>query len=85
MKQVKTTIELPDALFRQAKSMAAQRGIPLRVFVSEALSEKLRTAGVHDKPWMKTFGKLRRLHSETLRINQIIEQEFGHLEPEDRE
>jgi hypothetical protein len=38
---VKTTIEVPDALFRQAKMDAARRGIPLRQLVEEALTEKL--------------------------------------------
>jgi len=82
---VKTTIEVPDALFRRAQSVAAQRGIPLRVLVSEALAEKLRTADDEEKPWMNTFGKLRSLHQETVRINQIIEQEFGQMEAEDRD
>jgi len=31
---------------------------------------------------MKSFGKLRGLHRETLRINRIIEEEFGQIEPE---
>ncbi len=82
---MKTTIEIPDALCRRAKSVAAQRGIPLRALVSEALADKLRTAAGEDKPWMKSFGKLRHLHTETVRINGIIEQEFGRIEPEDRE
>jgi len=82
---LKTTIEVPDALFRRTKSVAAQRGIPLRALVSEALMDKLRTAGTEDKPWMRTFGKLRGLHTGTLEINRIIEQEFGHLESEDSE
>lgn len=80
---MKTTIEVPDALFRQAKSMSAQRGIPLRVFVSEALQEKLSRSGGDDRPWMKAFGQLRSLHQETMKIDQIIQQEFGHIEPED--
>jgi hypothetical protein len=80
---VKTTIEIPDALFRRAKSTAAERGIPLRALVSEALADKLRAPGSGDKPWMKSFGKLRHLHKETLKINRIIEEEFGQIEPED--
>jgi len=80
---VKTTIEIPDALFRQAKSAAAERGIPLRALVSEALADKLRARGGQAKPWMKTFGKLRDLRKETARINRIIEQEFGQIEVED--
>jgi len=81
--QVKTTVEIPDALFRRAKSAAAERGIPLRALVSEALADKLGAQGGAVKPWMKTFGKLRHLHKETARINRIIGQEFGQIEPED--
>ncbi len=80
---MKTTIEIPDVLFRRAKSAAAARGVPLRALVSEALADKLRARGGQDKPWMKTFGKLRSLHKETARINQIIEEEFGQIEPDD--
>jgi hypothetical protein len=78
---MKTTIEIPDALFRRAKSVAADRGIPLRLLVTEALSDKLRPP--HEKPWMKSFGKLRHLHKETVQINRVIEEEFGKIEPED--
>lgn len=74
---MKTTIEIPDPLFRRAKSAAAERGIPLRELVSEALVDKLRAQVTEDKPWMKTFGKLRGLHKETARISRIIEAEFG--------
>ena len=38
---MKTTLEIPDPIFRRAKSVAAQRGIPLRAFVTEAVTEKL--------------------------------------------
>lgn len=38
---MKTTLELPDPLFRQVKAHAAQRGESLRAFVTEALREKL--------------------------------------------
>jgi hypothetical protein len=80
---LKTTIEIPDALFRRAKSAAAERGVPLRALVTEALADKLRADLNEDKPWMTTFGKLRHLHKETVRINRIIEEEFGRIEPED--
>jgi hypothetical protein len=81
---MKTTLEIPDGLFRRAKSAAAERGVPLRELVSEALDEKLRRRPVQDKPWMKTFGKLRGLREESARIDRIIEEEFGGVEPEDR-
>ena len=34
---MKTTVEIPDPVFRKAKAQAAQRGIPLRQFVTEAM------------------------------------------------
>lgn len=80
---MKTTIEIPDPLFRRAKAAAAQRGISLRTLVSEALGEKLDAQRGQPKPWMDAFGKLKHLHKETVRIDRIIEQEFGQIEPED--
>jgi hypothetical protein len=83
---MKTTLEIPDAIFRRAKTVAAERGIPFRALVSEALSDKLRAPSNKDsKPWMKTFGKLRHLRKETTRINQIIEKEFDQIEIEDKQ
>ena len=80
---MKTTLEIPDPLFRRAKSAAAQRGIPFRELVTEALSEKLSANSTEPRPWMRSFGKLRTLHRESASINRRIEAEFGRLEPED--
>jgi hypothetical protein len=83
---MKTTLEIPDAIFRRAKTAAAERGIPFRALVSEALADKLHAqTDRNSKPWMKTFGKLRHLHKETVRINRIIKQEFDQIETEDQE
>jgi hypothetical protein len=82
---VKTTLEMPDPIFRRAKAKAAERGIPLRQFVTEAVQDKLAISEKSaEKPWMKGFGKLRHLHEETKRIERIIEAEFEQIEPEDR-
>ena len=81
---MKTTLEIPDALFRQAKTVAAQKGIPLRALVTEALTDKLRTKQEVDKPWMSSVGGVSHLREETRRINQIIRDEFETIEPEDR-
>ena len=85
---MKTTIEIPDRLFRRAKAKAAERGQALRVFVTEALQEKLSSEEVRldeDAPrWMKGFGQLRRLRRETGRIQRVIDGEFEVIEPEDR-
>jgi len=84
---MKTTVEIPDPLFRQAKSRAAERGQTLKEFLTEALKDKLQkraTPGVSEPQWMRGFGKLRRLHQETSRIQKRIEDAFETIEPEDR-
>ena len=81
---MKTTLEIPDAVFRKAKAKAAEQGVPLRQFVTEAVEEKLKAAS-GDKPWMKMAGGLRHLHKETVRIQKLIDEEFGRIEPEDWE
>jgi hypothetical protein len=81
---MKTTLEIPDAIFRRAKSVAAQRGIALRVLVTEAVEEKLAKASRKDeKPWIRLSGGLKHLHKETARINKFMDREFEKIEPED--
>ena len=84
---MKTTVEIPDVLFRKAKAAAAERGVPLKDLFTQAVREHLhRGAGdsSRDKPsaptWMNAFGGLRSLHKETKRINRVLEQEFGQIE-----
>ncbi|HEV2494328.1 MAG TPA: hypothetical protein VG204_14780 [Terriglobia bacterium] len=82
---MKTTLEIPDEIFRRAKAKAAEHRIPLRQFVSEAVAEKLATrsrAGQTTR--MKLAGSLRHLREETTRIKRRIDREFETIEPEDR-
>ena len=85
---MKTTIEIHDVLLRKAKATAAQRGVSLKDLLNEALTEKLRStrgrAVTQDPAWMAGFGKLRRLHRETVRIQAVVDKTFGVLEAEDR-
>lgn len=86
---MKTTVEIPDALFRKAKASAAEQGISLKDLFSSAVREYLARgtkesakgrAPVAAPPWRSAFGGLRHLHKETQRINRIIEEEFEHIE-----
>lgn len=85
---MKTTIEIPDPLFRKAKSKAAERGQTLKDLVAEALREKLApkagTGPPGEPEWMQGFGKLRRLRNETSRIQARIDEAVEVIEPEDR-
>ncbi len=82
---MKTTIEIPDPIFRRAKAKAAEQGISLRQFVSEAVAEKLQAepAKTAKASLQGVAGRLRHLHNETQRINRIIEEEFEKIEPEE--
>lgn len=84
---MKTTLEVPDAVFRRAKAKAAERGQSLKDFVTEALRDKLSGRAAPDAAgpaWMRGFGKLRSLKKETARIQARINREFDVIEPEDR-
>jgi hypothetical protein len=89
-------IEISDELYQRAEELAAQRGLPVPELVSEMLEEHLTTSYVAsgkasgpnesypaDKPWMQGFGGLRDIHEENLRVQKLIDEEFGQVEPED--
>lgn len=87
---MKTTIEIPDAMFRKAKILAAARGVTLKRFFTEALEEQLRRCSSDEPrarrpeaPWMDGFGALSDLAEENRRVLHGIEQAFETLAPED--
>ena len=86
---MKTTIDLPDATFRQAKAMAAARGMTLKRFFTEALEERLRRCTVETRnegvepPWMAGFGALSDIADENRHVINLIEEEFERLSAED--
>lgn len=88
---MKTTVEMPDALFRKAKATAAEQGLSLKDFLSNAVRDYLgRTShpagtGGPSAPtpppaWMSAFGGLKHLHKETQRISRILEEEFEQID-----
>jgi len=48
---VKTTLEIPDPILRKAKVKAAERGIPWRQFITEAVQETLAAVKPMERPW----------------------------------
>lgn len=88
--RVKTTLELPDALFRRAKSAAVHEGLTLKQLFTEALESRLdhghggRGGKAAPPRWMRAYGALRHLRGERKRIERVIESEFEKIEPEDR-
>jgi hypothetical protein len=83
---MKTTLELPDDLFRQVKSTAASQGILMKEFVAVALREKLAAPPADPRPWMKLAGCAANdpeMKAELQRIEKIIEDEFEQIDPKD--
>jgi hypothetical protein len=81
---MKTTLEIPDVIFRRAKAKAAEQNIPLRQFVSDAVAEKLAAKpGSEEKARRKLVGNLSHLRSETAHIHPLMDQEFEKIEPEE--
>ncbi|MEO5763441.1 MAG: hypothetical protein ABIR28_14145 [Vicinamibacteria bacterium] len=79
---MKTTIELPDALFRSAKAHAAQKGLSLKVFFERAVSTELRAKiGLSAQPaWKKSFGRLKGIRAETRAVQMVVDKEFSRIE-----
>jgi hypothetical protein len=59
---VKTTIDLPDPLFRRAKATAATRGVSLKTFITNAVRQSLEA---DQKDWRAVLSDLPRVDQET--------------------
>jgi hypothetical protein len=84
---MRTTIELPDPLFREVKATAARQGMRFKDYITEALREKLgKRPGPAEKPWMKFAGIAAHdpeMVAELKRIEQIVDDNFGQIDEED--
>jgi len=80
---MKTTIEIPDPLFRKAKAAAATQGQTLKQLMNAALRDKLAKRKPEAKPgWMRFFGSMKGKSAEMRRIDAAIEEEFERIDPE---
>jgi hypothetical protein len=76
---MRTTVELPDPLFRVAKALAAEKGISLKDFFTEALKKAVNNPKTHGKrmerpPIGSTQGK--RIPARTnAELNTILQEE----------
>jgi len=54
---MKTTLEIPDELFRRTKAEAAMNGRSMKELVIEALQERLKRAPRRAAGWRKVYGR----------------------------
>jgi hypothetical protein len=79
---VKTTIELPDSLFRQTKAAAALRGESINDFVTAALRAHLDFHGTEapqERGWRSVFGKAS--SEEVGDLDRIVSEELERTDP----
>ncbi len=84
---MRTTIELPDPLFREVKATAARQGMSLKDYIRAALQDQLaRRPVVAAKPWMNFAGIAANdpeMVAELKRIERIVDESFGQVDEED--
>lgn len=81
---MKTTIDLPDELLRQAKATAALRGESLKELVTVALRAQLERHGATPPGppgWRSVFGRARR--EEVEEIDRIVTADLERVDPEE--
>jgi len=80
---MKTTLEIPDDLFKQTKATAAMRGESLKDFVTEALQAHLerQTPGASRRGWQSVFGQARR--DEVEPVDAVVAEELERIEPDE--
>ena len=81
---MKTTLEIPDPLFRQTKATAAYRGESLKDLVADALRaylERLGSPAPRQSGWRSVFGQA----SATAvgEVDAVIAEEFERIDPAD--
>lgn len=82
---MKTTIDLPDALLRDAKITAAREQTTLRELLTEALEAALERRGSpasQEPAWRRSFGALRHLRSDAVRISDAVDGAFEKVDEE---
>ncbi len=81
---MKTTLEIPDELFKRTKAMAAMRGESLKDLVTEALREHLERqtgAAPSQRGWRSVFGQARREEVES--VNVVVAEELERIDPDE--
>ncbi len=84
---MKTTLEVPDSLFRRAKVTAARKGQTLTAFITAAIEAKLASdnEAAQEKPWMEFAGIFETNQAESRRILRRIDEACEEIRSDDWE
>jgi hypothetical protein len=80
---MKTTLELPEALYREIKARAALRGQTVKSFITEALRRGIGhdASARQEHGWRAAFGKV---PAATIRsVQATIDEELSTIDPDE--
>ncbi len=80
---MKTTLDVPDSLYRQIKARAALKGTTIRAFFLDAIQDKLkaeRDGGKKTTGWRTVFGKATK--DDVCQLQHILDEEFSRIDSE---
>ncbi len=80
---MKTTLEVPDGLYRQIKARAALKGQTIRAFFLDAIQAKLmaeRAGPKKTRGWRSAFGTVPK--DDIAELQQILDDEFSQIDAE---
>lgn len=82
---MKTTLDIPDELFREAKATAAHRGETLKEFVNAALQARLAQTRPKSRRsgWRSVFGLAD--PKQVARVNKIVARDLEKVHPSEWE
>jgi hypothetical protein len=80
-KYMRTSIDIPDDLFKMAKMAAAERGTTMRELVVKGLRHEVCARGEESKGVMRHLGSLAHLKAELQGIQAMLDEE-RKIEPE---
>jgi len=81
---MKTTVEIPDTLYRQIKARAALKGQSIKDFLVEAVRAKLASDKGKRKGktgWEAAFGTAN--PKDVAEVQRVIDEEFSKINPDD--
>ena len=83
--RIKTTIDIPDELYRETKALAAMTGRTVRDLVTELLRERVEQERAREGPrgWRAVFGEVPKAAAN--QVQSVIDAEFSKVDPRDWE
>jgi hypothetical protein len=80
---MKTTLDIPDDLYRETKALAALSGRTVKDLITELLKEKIEQERRSKGPrgWRSAFGKVSAADAD--RVQAIVDDELSRVDAED--